>query len=896
MRTVLVALLTLAACTGDTGPAGPQGPQGNAGSNGSNGQDAPTTGTLAGTVTDGVMHDPLSNVAVTAMDSGGATLASATTAADGTFSLSVTAGPVDLSFAKDAYTSPGVLHAGVGVGLTVHLTVAMNESASGRPSVLLASTGDDFGYGAQVPISVTAADPNGDSLTYTWSNATAPTLGAVGAAGAVGNEGIVTMPSMDEAFASRIDPANPGAFISGYKVEDRFGIIPVSTDTRGQVTAKVTVSDGRGQSTTASITVNAASVADNVKNVPVGQRIYLNSGHDATNAWTLTVPAGSTAVLDDPTLRTPSFVPDVKGVYTLAEGANTMTVYSGRYRGAIAGGSGDTIQIDSECTLCHGASFTDAAPDIFTPWLGTRHAQTFVDGVNGKLGTHFNGDCLSCHTSGFDPGVANNGFDDVAKTAGWTFPGTYAATNWTTMVNNAGPVAALASVQCESCHGPQTSDGHIKTHDATNGSMPFSSPRISYAAEVCAKCHAAGLTHIYSEWTTTSATGMGHGNRADTRLAAGATGLNSSCGRCHAAQGYELYSDLLKQGKVALNSVPAVQLASITTKNVEPITCVACHDPHDATNPQQLRFYGDTPNLPGGFAGHGMGKGALCLTCHNSRNGAQNNSDSATYLHEDLEAYNSGNPTGYSAPHQAAQGDVFTGHNAYFMGANMPMTSRHAAIEDTCVGCHMTLNPKAFLGHGGPATAKHMFRIEDADKQALCSKCHGDAVNGEGIQAQVEAQLTTLGSKLSNAIEAKVNAFPGGVVKVRAWDPATDLYSSTSASNLALDVVGNPVTSVQISEIHGQIGFILNFANPITVNFVTGSGAAAGSKNMTSFGVQLGAFKDGAGTNTLYALSGNMVRAGWNYFLVEGDQSKGLHNPTFVTAVLNNTIAKDVTN
>ena len=890
MRTVLVALL-LAACTGDTGPAGPQGPQGNAGSNGSDGQSAPTTGTLTGTVTDGVMHDALANVAVTAMDAGGATLASATTAADGTFSVTVAAGPVDLAFAKDLYTSPGVLHAGVGLGQTVHLSVAMNEAASGKPSLSLAVAGDDFGFGAQVPITATAADPNGDTLTYTWSNTTAPLVGAVG------GDGTVTMPTMAQAFAFRPDPSNPGAFISGYTLEDRFGIIPISTDTRGQMTAKLTVSDGRGQSTSASITLDAASTADSVKNVPIGQRIYLNSGHDAANAWTLTVPAGSTAVLDDPTLRTPSFVPDVKGTYVLAEGANTMTIYSGRYRGAIAGGSGNSIQVDSECLLCHQGTFTDAPPDIFTPWLGTAHAQTFVNAVNGNFGPFFGTACLGCHTTGNDLGVANNGFDDAAKAAGWTFPGTPSATNWTTMVNTAPTVAALASVQCESCHGPQTSDGHIKTYDANNKPQPFSSPRISYAAEVCAKCHAAGLTHTYSEWATKAADGQSHSNRADTSLAAGATGLNSSCGRCHAAQGYSLYSDLLKQGKVALNSVPAATLAQVTAANVEPVTCVACHDPHDASNPDQLRFYGDTPNLPGGFAGHGMGKGALCLTCHNSRNGAQTGSDALTYLHEDGETYNSGNPTGYSAPHQAAQGDVFTGHNAYFMGANMPMTSKHAAIEDTCVGCHMTLNPNTFNGHGGPTVADHMFRIDDSNQAALCSKCHGNTVNGEGIQGQVETQLAALGTKLSTAIKTKVNAFPGGLVRVRAWDAATDYYSSTSASNLVLDVVANPVTSVSIEEIHGQIGFVLNFATPITVPFVTGSGAPAPSKAMTSFGVQLGAFKDNSATPVvLYALSGNFVRAGWNYFLVEGDQSKGLHNPSFVTAVLNNSLAKDVTN
>ena len=44
----------------------------------------------------------------------------------------------------------------------------------------------------------------------------------------------------------------------------------------------------------------------------------------------------------------------------------------------------------------------------------------------------------------------------------------------------------------------------------------------------------------------------------------------------------------------------------------------------------------------------------------------------------------------------------------------------------------------------------------------------------------------------------------------------------------------------------------------------------------------------------IYALSGNFVRAGWNYFLVEGDQSEGLHNPSFVTAVLNATLARDL--
>jgi hypothetical protein len=322
---------------------------------------------------------------------------------------------------------------------------------------------------------------------------------------------------------------------------------------------------------------------------------------------------------------------------------------------------------------------------------------------------------------------------------------------------------------------------------------------------------------------------------------------------------------------------------------------VSCHDPHDATNPNQLRFYGDTPNLPSGFAGYGMGKGAVCLTCHNSRNGAQTGSDALTYLHEDGELYNMGNPTSYSAPHQAAQGDVFTGHNAYFMGANMPMVSSHAAVTDTCVGCHMTLQPKGFMSHGAFAASTHLFRIEDEDRSKLCANCHSVVVDGEGIQGQVEAQLETLEHKMATAFKTKINAL--GLVRMRAWDEATDFYSSTSASNLLIDVTANPITSVELVEVHGQIGLSVTFTTAITVPFVTGSGAAAPAKDLETFGVQLGAVKDNQPTPiAIYSLAGNFVRAGWNYFLVEGDQSLGLHNPRFVTTALNNTIARDLSN
>ena len=870
-------LLAAAACAGKTGD---QGPQGDPGPTGPPGTPAETNGTVDGTITDGVTGAPLAGVTVSLADSGGNVLTSQVTAADGGFSITMTAGLFELTLAKDYYTPPAPIPVAVNPGLKVSIAAAMSESASGKPSVTLSATGGDFGYGASVPVNASAADPNGDTLTYTWSNATSPSLGSVTGTDTVGT---VTMPTLAAAFAPRANPSNPGLFISGYAIEDRFGVLPVIGDTRGTVTAKVTVADGKGQSASATLSLDAASVFDGGHAVAPGTRVYLNSGHADPSAWTIvTKPATSNATLDDPTIRTPSFVPDTIGTYTFAEGANQLSITAGTYMGIITGGSGNSITVDATCQSCHNDTFM---PDKVTPWMGTKHATTFVNGLNGGFGPHFSGACENCHTTAYDIGVANGGFDDAAAITGWKFPSTAQAGNWDEMIADAPAAVRMSNVQCEACHGPQVS----VLHGAPPVS-PFVNARIDYKAEACGTCHGSGGEHIYSEWATQdAATGWGHSNRGTIALGASATGLSTSCGRCHVAQGYELYSQALESGKVGLTANAVT--ATITTANAEPVSCVACHDPHDASNPNQLRFYGDTPNLPGGFAGFGLGKGALCVTCHNSRNGAQSGSTTLTYLHEDGQTYNSGNPTGYSAPHQADQGDVFLGRNAYFMGTTLPMLSKHAAIEDTCVGCHMKLNPKGFNGFEGFTASGHLFRINDADQQQLCSNCHGADVNGEGTQAQVEQLLTTLSSKMGAAVKAKANGVAGGIINVTAWDPDADAYSTTAFPIAMTGTAANPVVSVGVEEIHGQVGYLLTFTKDVNVTF------ASGTKPMRTFGVQMGALKDNqTSPAALFALSGNLVRAGWNYFLIEGDQSKGLHNPTFALGVLNASNGKDLSN
>jgi hypothetical protein len=157
------------------------------------------------------------------------------------------------------------------------------------------------------------------------------------------------------------------------------------------------------------------------------------------------------------------------------------------------------------------------------------------------------------------------------------------------------------------------------------------------------------------------------------------------------------------------------------------------------------------------------------------------NPTGTTYLHEDGDPCGDANvagtgPTGpatqYSTPHIASQGDVLMGRNAYFMGAaGTPHLSKHSNVADACVGCHMELNPDGV----------HVFEIDPAKKPQVCANCHG-STTGEALKAQVEGLLDQLGAKIGSKI-AGVLTGSTLTYTVRAYDPNTDCYSSSSSSN-----------------------------------------------------------------------------------------------------------------
>jgi hypothetical protein len=209
-----------------------------------------------------------------------------------------------------------------------------------------------------------------------------------------------------------------------------------------------------------------------------------------TFTWNLTVPAGSAAELGGETVA--HWLADVEGQYVLTltatdEAGNTATtewvVTATTYVG-VGGIVGDAEE--PQCSSCH--------EETAAAWAATGHATMFTRAIDGLVSNHYSAECITCHTTGFNnrPEAVNGGFDDVAAEAGWTFPETLQPGNWDAMVAEFPQVAALANIQCESCHGPGGA------HQAAAGGDDEDESAVSQAGPIgrglaygtCAQCHA----------------------------------------------------------------------------------------------------------------------------------------------------------------------------------------------------------------------------------------------------------------------------------------------------------------------------------------------------------------------------------------------------------------------
>jgi len=874
-RTLLIAAFLLAACEGPKGPRGltgpegeqgdpgvegsegppgdpgdqgEQGPQGDQGEQGPAGDPAVWEGTLEGAVTSTITALGVPGITVTTTPGD----FEATTGADGRYSLELPIGAYTVLFHAAGFGDVTMTAIGIAAGQTTTLDVAVTP---GNPLVVAAGADQlAVGYGAAVTLGG-AVQGAGGGAVWTWTQTSGPPVVLTGADTAAPS---FTTASLEDTLADH-----------DRVLRDRHELLGVTPATKGAYAFRASVTDGPFTASD-TVAVDAAEPTSGVPNVPRLVRQYASAAEQDAYDWTLVAPNGSAAVLTDVTARVVSFVPDVAGTYTLteSEGGWTQTIYAGEWVGVV----GDA----SECVLCHRAG--GFAPDQFTPWGETGHASMFEEGINGLKSDHYSGACVSCHTLGYDASVDNGGFDDLAAAEGWTFPAELSPDNWDEFVADYPQSAHFANIQCENCHGPNDSEAH------TLGAV-----RASFKVSVCAQCHDAPSHHNRPDEFAASA----HSGGAEIELAredasVDARGASAAhCGRCHSAQGFKAYVAQLQagisgnllcittdfpNGHTCCSSASAngcnqaifdrdldyLRGLGLTRAEIEPQNCASCHEPHDATNPSQLRLYGDIAALPSGFGVSGVGAGAVCMACHNTRNGARG------------DEY--GNPASYSGPHTPSQTDVLFGKNVYFV-STVGTESNHLAVEGTCAGCHMSASmavDEGYQGHGFTPAAD------------VCTACHGALVNGEGLRGSVENGIEDIQEAI---VDRLISAFlqpaitNAGHYYVRAWDPATDLYSDASSNNSDVELTAMP-TEVGLEHIHGQIGFSLHFAAPVAVTWSDGT-----STNVDVVYFQLGQLRPASTGSTLVPLSDNLVKAGWNLGILE-DGSEGIHNPTFVLDVI----------
>jgi len=501
-------------------------------------------------------------------------------------------------------------------------------------------------------------------------------------------------------------------------------------------------------------------------NVGLGQPMYLEVQVPTATVvtevqWTLTSrPAGSAAALAASPLgpEVPIYnpgdrevnkavsrrvlVPDVLGQYQVDAAIVTATgtvqvtriVTGAEFAGV--GEPGLEFNDPPQCALCHS--------DKFQTWSGTAHATAMQRQIDGHESAGFAQHCLKCHNLGYDTtaGAVNGGFDDVATETGWTFPPVLQAGNWDAM-----PAALreVSNVQCENCHGAGSQ------HSRSGGNPAFIT--MSTSSGDCGQCHEAPPYHSKNiQWNESR-------HAITTRAPTGES--RAACVKCHSGIGHIDFLDGLPQ--------------NLQRTEYEAIVCATCHDPHDGTNPHQLRTV-PAVTLASGELVTGGGGGRICMNCHTSRVNGETYPDATA-------------GSSRFGPHHGPQTDMLMGKNAYEYGRFIPSSAHSTAVQDSCVTCHMQT-----LAANDPAknhAGEHTFKVtwdggtpdihdDDAPVLGACQQCHGEIdsfdftrhdydMDGvvEGVQTEVRGLMDRLGRLLPPLDSPTVNITAAYTVQQR---------------------------------------------------------------------------------------------------------------------------------
>jgi hypothetical protein len=601
----------------------------------------------------------------------------------------------------------------------------------------------------------------------------------------------------------------------------------------------------------------------------------------ATYDWALAAPTGSAATFTDATNQNPYFTPDIAGTYVVTitdlgdTAIRTLNIYAGTWKGAVSGQDANGRPLSADCVMCHDGN---TAPDKFTDWKESGHAEIFTNNLDTS--THYGEGCFACHTVGYNTDVSNKGFDDSIDYQSFLNAGllNVPGDNWTTVLNSFPSTAQKANIQCENCHGPNQTPVHNQPFTDHNADKIAS--RVNLSSEVCGTCHGEPTRHArFQQWQES-----GHGNL---ELAA-RRGTRSTCTSCHSANGFITWSKLNFDATASEDGLTAP-----TVDTVEPISCVACHDPHKQgttsgePNTATVRVTGTTPELRSGVIATGVGRGAVCMVCHNSRRGPYNTSLRGEYYGGLPEMED-------RTPHYGTQSDVLMGENAFFTEPG-DRAAHSLYITDTCTTCHMVkTDPPAELSNNLAGT-NHTFEAS----KAICSSCHLNIVAAD-VQDGVTTGLASMATAIINAVIADIVAIAANVNVtgvILDYDDEATTHTIINDSGVAANTIASAVLTSRHS-----FDFTLGDGTVVT----SGLDDMALWQDLNTDGiVDAGEVTEGdtngegladskitlADTVTEITTNGqNIAKANWNHSLLVYDGSLGVHNPSYVNKIISKTI------
>lgn len=510
-------------------------------------------------------------------------------------------------------------------------------------------------------------------------------------------------------------------------------------------------------------------VSAGLEAVGIGQKVYLggepvHGSPVASYQWLMmSRPSGSSAALSATSGEIVSFRADRLGVFVISmtprdasnvAGATvTVSISAGTFVGA---GVFNTHQAPQprapQCGtgFCHGGSNAKPELNVTPKWIQSNHAQKLQLHMSGQRGQNYNTSCLPCHTVGFNtaPDATQNGFDDVADAIDYDLIQipqlvSEAFTTQTDLFPELpAPLQNLASIQCESCHGP----GSAHPSHLTEPGKRIAG--VNLDTKQCAVCHdsTSGFQQGFYQWNTSS-----HPVTAD--ASEGHVAETASCIKCHTGEGFV---DVQVKG-----NTPTV------IDHPNSVTCSTCHDPHDSNNAHQLRVAG-TFTFDSGHVAANPGLGGLCMRCHNSRV-----ADAETTA-----------LTSSRGAHHGPESDMLMGINGNSFGMSFSNNSAHInAVENTCVTCHMAEPSQSGSGvTNPPAVGAHTFSLRDemgtpetTDDELnvanACTGCHSSVTtdydrrargdyDGDGVREGIQTEVRGL----FDILRPGILAFPGTTI------------------------------------------------------------------------------------------------------------------------------------